>query len=75
MLQWILGGLDCSQNEFEMRLAKKIELSVGLLRFCLRFSSHGRCNISHGYGQTCFYFYQAHYRAYVHKTIYIVIYF
>ena len=24
----------------------------------LRFSSRGQCNISHSYGQTCFYFYQ-----------------
>ena len=30
MLQWILGGFDFSQNELEMRLAKKIELRRNL---------------------------------------------
>ena len=38
----------------------------------LRFSSHGQCNISHDHRQTCFYFYQAHYRAYIHNTIFFL---
>ena len=43
----------------------------GLDQAFLRFSSHGQRNISHGLGHSCFYFYQALYRAYVHNTIFV----